>query len=587
MTDTTEIIISNGIKIPFDPRVITPKIEKPMRNNRYEGGECAALRTYLRNGDRVLELGSGIGLLSTVAATTPGVASVTTVEANPDLIPVIAETHRINGASNVTILNGVVSSGAGGELNFYVRPDFWASSMEPDSRAYSRVVSVPAFDIHGLIADKNPTMIVSDIEGAELGLFDQADLSGVRVMILEFHPKVYGETNLHAIIGLLATKGLRLVDADKPSTVRIFVRSDVAPLAAPRSAPERRDLSHLKDKPWAPETARFLITTCMKDEGPFIIEWVAWHRAIGIQDIVIFTNDCSDGTVEILERLQALGHLRHLPNPALATGSAYFQPMALAYTPYLSEFERADFYISMDVDEFINIRAGSGRMADLLAATGPFDALSMSELNHGSNFVEHFEPGLMMEQFPRHQREAPGKFRARRGVKTIARLGSKIQHIRNHRPDMRHDAGDVTWLDGSGRPLGTLHADASENGVDCRGTYDLVALDHFALRSIGSFLVKMARGDVVVEGKSVSRRYWRMRDRDSDLTSTFERQWPAFQALYDALMGDAELADLHQKSCDWHKKRAEELLQLPDFRDRRDWIIAEMWAEKRRAADKA
>lgn len=585
MTDTTsEIIETNGIKIPFDPRVITPKIERPMRNNRYEGGECAALRHYLQPGDRVMEFGSGIGLLSTVAATTQGVQAVTTVEANPELIPVIRETHKINGADNVTLLNGVISGEGEGELNFYLRPDFWASSMEPDSRGYDKIVSVPAFSIHKLIAEKSPTVIVSDIEGAELGLFDHADLSGVRVMILEFHPKVYGETNQFAIIGLLADKGLHIVPTNKPSTVRTFVRHDVPQAAPVQVGPPRPDLTALKDKPWDAQNARYLITTCMKDEGPFILEWVAWHRSIGIQDIVVFTNDCSDGTGDILDRLEKLGHLRHLPNPALAVANHSFQPIALAYTPHLSEFNKADFYISMDVDEFINIRAGTGKMSDLLDATGPFDALSMSELNHGSNYREDFEPGLMMEQFPRHQRERPGKFRSRRGVKTIVRLGDKVKHIRNHRPDMRDDAGNVTWLDGSGRALASLHADATENGIDVRGTYELVSLDHFAVRSIGSFLIKMARGDVVVEGKSVSPRYWRMRDRDNERTSTFERQWDGFQKIYDTLLADAELATLHEAACEYHTNKARELMEIPQFKERRDWIVEAVWTPKREQA---
>ena len=54
-----EVITSSGVKVPFVPSIITPKIERPMRNNRYEGGECAALRRILRPGDRVLELGGG------------------------------------------------------------------------------------------------------------------------------------------------------------------------------------------------------------------------------------------------------------------------------------------------------------------------------------------------------------------------------------------------------------------------------------------------------------------------------------------------------------------------------------------------
>ena len=38
------------------------------------------------------------------------------------------------------------------------------------------------------------------------------------------------------------------------------------------------------------------------------------------------------------------------------------------------------------------------------------------------------------------------------------------------------------------------------------------ALDHFPLRSLESFLVKMHRGDVVVANKKASNRYWRTRN---------------------------------------------------------------------------
>ncbi len=109
MLDYDEIITSSGIKVPFVPAIITPKIERPMRNNRYEGGECAALRRILRPGDRVLELGAGVGLLSTVAGLIEGIGSVTTIEANPDLIPLIRETHRLNGVTGVDLRNGVAT----------------------------------------------------------------------------------------------------------------------------------------------------------------------------------------------------------------------------------------------------------------------------------------------------------------------------------------------------------------------------------------------------------------------------------------------------------------------------------------------
>ena len=45
----------------------------------------------------------------------------------------------------------------------------------------------------------------------------------------------------------------------------------------------------------------------MKDEGPYVIEWIAHHLAIGFTDLVVYTNDCSDGTDSMLIRLEELG----------------------------------------------------------------------------------------------------------------------------------------------------------------------------------------------------------------------------------------------------------------------------------------
>ncbi|MGB0798556.1 MAG: glycosyltransferase family 2 protein, partial [Planktomarina sp.] len=568
-----EVIETFGVKIPYVPQIITPKIEKPMRNNRYEGGECQALRDLLQPGDHVLELGAGVGLLSTVAAMSDGVKAVTTVEANPEMIPLINETHRLNGVTNVEVLNGVATTEDVDSIPFYIRPDFWASSMEPDSRGYSRVDKLRGYNVEALIAEKKPTVIACDIEGGELGLFDKCDLSGVRAMILEMHPKVYGERNREAIVQLMRYRGLEPVPNDKPSSVVIFLRDN------DRAHTElRTDLfEHRGDPVWREQDARFLVTTCMKDEGPFILEWLAWHKSIGIQDYIVFSNDCTDGTDEMLDYLAAKGELRHLENPAVMMGSAKFQPIALNTTHHMREMQGADFVISIDVDEFINIRAGKGHMNDLLAETGPFDALSISEINHGTNYNVQYERGLVTEQFPHHQMEWPGQRKARRGVKTITRISDRVGKIRNHRPDFRPDAEGVVWLDGEGRETDHFIFDGTQNGHNSRGTYGLAVLDHFALRSAHSYLVKMFRGDVVVKDKMVSQRYFRNRDMNGKHSSTFERQQEAFQAKLQEYMSDPKLKAIHDACCQAHEDRIAELLTQEVFQTRMQWILEDAW----------
>lgn len=582
-----EVIESLGIRVPFVPAIITPRIERPLRNGRYEGGEAAALRRVLRAGDRVLELGAGLGLLSTLAAQVPGVERVTAIEANPALIPLIRETHRLNGVTTVDLRNGIAAAEPGRDVPFYLRADFWASSAEPASRPFLRQVGLPRFALPELIAEVDPTVIVCDIEGGERGLFDTADLSAVRALVIELHPKVYGEDGAEAIVAVLAGKGLEPEGgARTASSVQLFLRPGAAGAGAVTAAPASRSgraeapaFPPFPARDWPPAWPtggpRVTVVTCMKDEGPFILEWLAWHRAVGVTDFVIFTNDCTDGTERLLDRLHGRGEVTHLPNPALATGDTHFQPVALNYAHHLGQVRAADFFLSMDVDEFLNIRTGAGRITDLLAATGPFDVLSVSELNHGANRRASYERGWVKDLFPAHQTERPGRFRARRGVKSLVRIGERVLRLRNHRPDMAEGA---RWLDGSGRPLAALAADRGENGIDVRGSYGLVSLDHFPLRSLASYLVKMFRGDVVIAGKQVSQTYWRTRNRNDEVTSTFARADRAardYHALH--FETDADLMALHEACCRAHEARIAELLETPEYAARRDWALSAAW----------
>ena len=67
------------------------------------------------------------------------------------------------------------------------------------------------------------------------------------------------------------------------------------------------------------EGGRTVIITCMKNEGPFILEWIAYHRAIGVDDFLVYTNDCNDGTDELLDLLQDRGIVQRRDNKFAGT----------------------------------------------------------------------------------------------------------------------------------------------------------------------------------------------------------------------------------------------------------------------------
>jgi hypothetical protein len=54
--------------------------------------------------------------------------------------------------------------------------------------------------------------------------------------------------------------------------------------------------------------------TTQKNEGGFLLEWIAYHKIIGFTDIVILSNDCEDGSDEMLDHLSKAGEIFHLRN---------------------------------------------------------------------------------------------------------------------------------------------------------------------------------------------------------------------------------------------------------------------------------
>lgn len=117
-----------------------------------------------------------------------------------------------------------------------------------------------------------------------------------------------------------------------------------------------------------PSEPRFLIISTMKNEAPYILEWVAHHKAIGFTDFLVFTNDCEDTTDPILDRLQKHGGFTHEYNLVLKRGP---HKSALKYAKNHAQTAKADWIMICDVDEFLNIRVGDGSVQALLEHLGP------------------------------------------------------------------------------------------------------------------------------------------------------------------------------------------------------------------------
>ncbi|MEM8591442.1 MAG: FkbM family methyltransferase [Pseudomonadota bacterium] len=195
----------NGIHLNVPRGVAGPKIFDRIRDGRYEANEARCAMERVAPGDRVLEIGSGIGYVTALCAKRAGPARVTGIEANPDLLPIIEENLARNGLSGVNLLHGAVAGGVDGDetVSFNIGPIFWGSSLLETPANVKRQVEVPLLDIHKLLDDLRPNVVIMDVEGAEASMFSEPWPDYVHTVCLELHPKLYLEGTIRGIFDRL------------------------------------------------------------------------------------------------------------------------------------------------------------------------------------------------------------------------------------------------------------------------------------------------------------------------------------------------------------------------------------------------
>ncbi|KUF11429.1 glycosyltransferase family 2 protein [Pseudoponticoccus marisrubri] len=327
-----------------------------------------------------------------------------------------------------------------------------------------------------------------------------------------------------------------------------------------------------------------VIVGCMKNEAPYILEWVAYHRAVGFDTFLIYTNGCEDGTTEILDRLQELGVLQHRNNDNWSGNS----PQQHALDSALREevIVKADWIAHIDVDEFINIRCGNGTLEDFFDRVPEATNVAMTWRLFGHNGVTELSDALVIEQFDTCAPKFCPKPHTVWGFKTMFRNIGAYAKISCHRPNKLADgqADRVRWVNGSGRDMTD---EAIKNGWRNSKKsigYDLIQLNHYALRSAESFLIKRQRGRALHVDRNIGLNYWIRMDWSVHRDITIKRNLPRVRAEYDRLRADPVLAAWHEKGLAWHRAKADELHGMPEFEELYRQAVALELTETERVA---
>jgi len=314
-----------------------------------------------------------------------------------------------------------------------------------------------------------------------------------------------------------------------------------------------------------------IIMTTMKNEAPFLLEWVAHNLTIGFTGVVLFTNDCDDGTDLMAQRLDELGYCSHRPNPIYNGVSP--QRKALARCTYHPWVQQAKWLMCLDVDEFINLRDGLQSIDEMVDRIGDCDAISFGWKLFGCGGVEGYQDKPVTRQFLlADNEEQPDNGRAK-GLKTLFRNNGVFNRFAPHRPKVTEEyegrSTAVRWSDCGGnlRPMEEVGWQAWQGF-----SHKYARLHHYSVRSLDSFLIKRQRGRTNHVRRDQSQHYW----SDMNINHTQDRSIlphaDRAQEMLDALLADPVLGTLHKRACDWHRRRIDDLKTLDEWMDFRKWL---------------
>lgn len=314
---------------------------------------------------------------------------------------------------------------------------------------------------------------------------------------------------------------------------------------------------------------QYTIMSMMKDEGHSLVEWVAYHRHIGFDNIVVYTNNCSDGTDDMLIRLQEMGWVQHFRNDVPEGKKP--QPNALALGTQNPEVTDSEWILTMDADEFLSVKVGRGRISCLIEKMDDAaDAMAITWRFFGSNGITDWNPGLVIENYTR---AAPDKFKKGWGVKTLFRpyrdmkLGIHRPHIKKAKqePENAKLLYDQLWLNGSGQPMPDEFSLSGWRSTKPTLGYKWAELNHYAVKSYEAYLLRRVRGNVNNKEDKYNAAYFALFDRNEIEATNALRHLRGTKKKMAQILSDPEMRRLQDRALEFHAARVEKLRGSGDY----------------------
>ena len=224
-----------------------------------------------------------------------------------------------------------------------------------------------------------------------------------------------------------------------------------------------------EDKTKFPHTLS--IMAIMKNEGPYLKEWLDYHILVGIDHFYLYDNESTDNTTEILKPYIKKGIVDYTYWPGKA------QQM-IAYTDGLSKYSNDTKWMAIiDLDEFL-VATNYDNIIDYLKTLPKnFAELVIGWEQYGSSGHKTKPNGLVIENYKYHAAKSWG-------IKSIVNPRLVYETTNPHTHEV---AGFI--IDENGKKLGRI--DQTENR---NITTHKIRVNHYVTKSLDEYTARMNKG---------------------------------------------------------------------------------------------
>lgn len=296
------------------------------------------------------------------------------------------------------------------------------------------------------------------------------------IALAETPPAPNGPRNLDTAFDSLASIGFDGSYVSLPHAVTVLARQAVRP------------------------SKRLCIVATARNEGVYLLEWIAYHRAIGVEQFFLYTNDTDDGSDDLLAALSAAGEISWNKSSLGPKGNAQQKAYGHAFA---SNADLLDYQwtLTIDLDEYLAYNPGLfGSALDLLDwfDTKNAEAVALNWVVKGSSGQARWRDTFIADRFPSAP-QGPG-----RHIKTLCHSNAFV-HSTPHFPRRYRDKPFVFCA-----ADGHQHLPAGSSGGlahSANPNADFAWINHYFFKSAEEYLWKWSRnrGDhTLISGPSTS-----------------------------------------------------------------------------------